>query len=437
MNHKKSEIIFTPELSSFSSSRNQKPLTIFCGGNNSGKSLILKWLKSNLGKQSYMIGPMRFYHVHQFSSSSINPRELDDYEDQFHSQFNHEEYNHEQNFLDFNRIITNLSDVKRDLLFEVCGKLIGAKFSLKRVDEGNILSVMYIDMDGQNLSVGSTGTRLLMTMLGICMDERFNTILIDEPELGLSPKVQQSFSFFLQNDVERIKYFPHLNQVYIATHSHLFLDKNDVSNNFVVSKDDINISIKQVESISEFHKLQFNLLGNTFESLFLPSAIVVVEGKTDLVYIESVIQTVLPNQKIIVLSGQGDVKKRIKSIADTFGNLTYSPFGGRLFVVNDSIHQQGLVDELIRMGMKAENIITWSKNGIEYFYPENIMMDTFKCNQESLKGLVINDDIISLNGISYRKNELNEEIIDKITPTTIFPEEVCHKLLNQLNVSIL
>jgi hypothetical protein len=45
----------------------------------------------------------------------------------------------------------------------------------------------YIDVAGQNLSVGSTGIRLLVTVLGLCMDEVFHTILIDEPELGLGP----------------------------------------------------------------------------------------------------------------------------------------------------------------------------------------------------------------------------------------------------------
>lgn len=316
-----------------------------------------------------MIGPVRFYHVHQFSSSIKNPNELDECENQFHGNFNQEDYNHEQNFLDLNRIITNLNDEKRNLLFEICGKLIGSKFSLKRFDEGNSLSMSYIDMDGQNLSVGSTGTRLLMTMLGICIDERFNTIFIDEPELGLSPKVQQSFSLFLQNKEERKKYFPHLSHIYISTHSHIFLDKNNINNNFIVSKVEKNIDIKQIENISEFHNLQFNLLGNTFESIFLPSAIIVVEGITDLSYIEKIIQSYFPDKKIIVLSGQGDVKKRVKGISDTLGNLTSSPFGSRVFVVNDSIHQNNLKDELIKMGLKKDNIIIWGKKWNRIYLP--------------------------------------------------------------------
>lgn len=437
MNHTKSDIIFNPELSDFFESRNSKPLTVFCGGNNSGKSLVLKFLKQKSGLNSYLMGPVRFYHVHQFSSSVKNPNELYECENQFQGNFNQEDYNHEQNFLDLNRIITNLNDEKRDLLFEICGKLVGSNFLLKRFDEGNTLSMSYVDMDGQNLSVASTGTRLLMTMLGICIDERFNTIYIDEPELGLSPKVQQVFSSFLQNEDERKKYFPHLEHVYISTHSHIFLDKKDINNNFVVSKIGKNIDIKKIESISEFHNLQFNLLGNTFESIFLPSAIIVVEGVTDLSYIEKIIQTYFPNKSIIVLSGQGDVKKRVKNISDTLGNLTSSPFGSRVFVVNDSIHQKNLKDELIKMGVRESNIIIWDNNGIEYIYPENIMMKIFNCGKDSLNSLIISDDSVSINSICFKKNDLNKEIIKNIDSKTVFPDEVTVKLLDPLASSIL
>jgi len=143
-----------------------------------------------------MIGPVRFYHIYQLSTAVVDPNEIDNFDSQFKSNFFQEEYNHEQNFLNLNRIMVNLNDEKRRGLFELCGELIGNTFTMKKLDENNDLSMRYIDMGGQNLSVGSTGTRLLMTMLGICMDERFNVILIDEPELGLSPKVQQAFQIF-------------------------------------------------------------------------------------------------------------------------------------------------------------------------------------------------------------------------------------------------
>ena len=40
--------------------------------------------------------------------------------------------------------------------------------------------------------------------------------------------------------------------------------------------------MEQVTTVSAFHALQFRLLGNDLESLFLPSAIVFVEGDADI-----------------------------------------------------------------------------------------------------------------------------------------------------------
>ena len=193
MSYMKNELEFLPPLNDFRTARTDKPLTVFAGANNSGKSLVLKWLKHTVGRSAYMIGTNRFYHVYHFSSAFSDPREIDSYESQFNSQFREEQYNYEQNYIDLNKIIIGLNNTRRNALFSLCGELIGSKFLLKRVDEDNDLSVSYIDVDGQNLSVSSTGTRLLMTVLGICMDERFTTILIDEPELGLR-KIQHAFA---------------------------------------------------------------------------------------------------------------------------------------------------------------------------------------------------------------------------------------------------
>ncbi len=155
-------LLFDPPLDAFAKERAGSAVTVLSGGNNSGKSLVLKWLKHAMGKTAYMVGTNRFYHVYHFSTSLRDPNELDSFESQFNSNIWSEEYNYEQNFIDLNRIIVTLSDTRRKALFELCGSLIGSSLSLRRVDEDNELSVRYIDVDGQNLSVATTGTRLLM-----------------------------------------------------------------------------------------------------------------------------------------------------------------------------------------------------------------------------------------------------------------------------------
>lgn len=428
----KQDLEFVPSLQLFGQSRSQERYTVLAGPNNSGKSLTLRWLKSTLGRTAYFVGTNRFYHVYHLGTGLRQANELDQFEANFSNQFHDDSHNHEQNVFDLGRILQGLKDVRRNQLFELCGSLIGSNFSLQLVEPGNDLSPRYIDMDGQNLSVGSTGTRLLMTILGLCMDDRFSTILIDEPELGLSPKVQQSLSGFFQDQEQREKYFPHLERVFVATHSSLFLSRSDVSSNYVVTKEGLRISLSRVQTIQDFHRLQFNLLGNSLEVMFFPSAIVVVEGKTDYIYLDRVIGLRMAGRRVTVIPSGGDVKKKVHSLKEILGDFERSPFRGRIFIVLDSVHQPGLSDELVRMGVLVDNIVVWPKNGIEYFYPSAILRAVFSASQEQVEQLTIAGDRISINGVTKTKGDLASEVIRQLSDEAVYPEELEKQLLKPL-----
>lgn len=432
----KHELEFTPSLQLFGQTRSNAPLTVLSGGNNSGKSLTLKWLKSTLGRTAHMIGTNRFYHVYHFSTAVRDPNQLDSFENNFQSHFSQENYNYEQNTFDLNQIIVGLSDKRRADLFALCGDLIGNTFSMKQVDEENDLSPRYIDMDGQNLSVGSTGTRLLMTILGICMDDRFSTVLIDEPELGLSPRVQQAISAFFDDTVERKRVFPHLARIYIATHSHLLLSRTDITSNYITMKEGKRITLQRVQTISDFHKLQFNLLGNSLESMYFPSAIVIVEGKTDHAYIDRLLQLHLPGRRVTVVHSGGDVKKKVHSLRETLGDLERSPLRARLFVVLDSVHQPGLKAELVKQGVLEDHVVIWEKNGIEYLYPTSLLCSVFSCGEDAVADFDITGEEIKVNGITRTKNELAREVMKLLGAETTLPAELTSKLVRPLEESI-
>lgn len=283
-------LTFHPDLAQFLADRQAAYYTTLSGGNNSGKSVLLKNMKIHLGRRAYMAGPQRFYHIYELSTQRWNLQDYDNWDNSFRQNFYQEEANTETNFIDLGRVIGAMKDAKRRQLFELCGSLIGSHFDLKRREEDNDLSPRYVDMDGQNLSVGSTGTRLLMTLLGLCMDEQFDMMLIDEPELGLSPRVQGELARFFADKERRDQYFPHLKGIFVATHSHIFLDRSNIGNNFTVTKTDKDVEIRQVQSMAQLHDLQFNMLGNSLEALFLPSAFIICEGKTDKPFIERLIQ---------------------------------------------------------------------------------------------------------------------------------------------------
>jgi predicted ATPase len=437
MNHPfRGGLTFHPALEEFATSRSDKPVTVLSGGNNSGKSLVLKWLKISLGKSAYLIGTNRFYHVYHFSTQVKDPRDLDNYENQFQSQVWNENYNYEQNYIDLNKIISSLSDSQRTELFSLCGSLLGSTIRMLRVEPDNDLSNRYIDIDGQNLSVASTGTRLLLTILGICMDRRFETILIDEPELGLSPRIQRALSDFLQDGESRARIFPHLRRVILATHSQHFLHRHDITSNFIVSKSRADISIRHVSDIAEFHQLQFNLLGNSLEGLFLPSTIVFVEGDSDLQYLSRVLATKFKDRNLVLVKTDGDPKKKVYALRETLGDLQTSPLRSRLFVVVDSVHNKTLKADLVAIGLLPENFVVWDKNGIEFLYPEELMCAQFKCTPEQLTSIDISGDNVAINGITKRKRELGAEVASRIDATIKFPQELLEKLIAPIERAI-
>jgi AAA domain, putative AbiEii toxin, Type IV TA system len=383
-----------------------------------------------------MAGPQRFYHITELATQRYNVTDYDSWHHSFVSQSQNEEHNHEQNLIDLGRIIGGLKDAQRTKLFELCGSMIGNKFTLQRRDADNELSPRYVDVDGQNLAVASTGTRLLMTLLGLCMDEQFDYLLIDEPELGLSPRLQGELArFFAQKD-QRDKFFPHLKGIFVATHSHLMLDKQNISNNFVVSKEGPNINLRQVATLSDLHQLQFNMLGNTLEDLFLPAAIVICEGKTDKPFIERAIQLRLPGRRILVIEGQGDVKRIFNNLCNSLGDIRKSPFRDRTFIVLDSVHSAGTKAGLEALGAWPQNIIVWSKNGIEYFYPPSLVADAFSCGIDALSGMKIDDDNVVVGTIVLRKVQLADEIIRNILSSTEHSGEFETKLLKPLSLIV-
>lgn len=407
---------FRPSVEEFYDSRKSKMTTILSGPNNCGKTLLLKKIFSLVGYGGYLIACSRFSHV-----SALNTRDRDEHEyrryyDNFIQKLYSSQNNDENNELQLEKIITSLKDKQREKLFDICKDLLGNTFSLKRTDTENEFSPYYVDMDGENLRYGSSGTRLLLTLIGILLDENFTVILIDEPEIGLSPLIQTILARFLYDQEQRKKLFPHLRQLYIATHSHLFLDRCTFSNNYVVTKAGPDVSINPVQSIGDFHQLQFNMLGNDLESIFLPSSIIIVEGDSDVIFLSKVVQLHIPDRKVAIVraNGDGGVLEKLNIIKEAFGNLEKSPFRTRMFVVLDKRNSARL-DRIEKQGVPKQNIIVWSKNGIEYYYPSDLVAQVFSCDISELEKFNLEDDTIEFNDISKTKKELAQLISGQIT----------------------
>ena len=426
------DVEFSPTLEEIYTTLVSKSTTVFSGPNNCGKTLLLKQLFSLVGQGGYLIGCNRFSHVDVLNTRQIDEHEHRRYYDNFIHNLYTSKQNTESNDLQLQQIITTLKDFQRRKLFEICKQLLGSDFSLKRTDPENSFSPFYVDIDGENLKYSSTGTRLLLTLLGILLDERFTVLLVDEPEIGLSPRIQSVLARFLYDKKQRKEFCPHLKQLYIATHSHIFLDRKILSNNYILKKDIGTVSVKAVKSVSDFHQLQFDLLGNELESIFLPSAIVIVEGDSDVTYLTKIVQLYIPNRKVSIIraGGDGEVQNKLNVLRETFGDFAMSPYSDRLFVVLDKKHSLNK-ERIKRQGVKEEHIFVWSKNGIEYFYPQDLLSSAFCCNLTELQSVNIESDPIEYNGLRKSKKDLAHFIAAQTTLKHSLSSEL-NKLINRI-----
>lgn len=417
-----SEIVIRPDLNTLLTSRESCPLSVLSGPNNSGKSYLLKMACDSFAKGSHFFGCNRFFTLDHLQSMLPQPGYTDDLHHEFHKSVRNATSNSESNHHPLEQILRGLNNHQRKRLFDLLGDLMGFSFSLQHTIRDNDMTPIFIEVDGEPLKFTSTGTRLLLTLLGTCMDQRFDRLFIDEPEMGLSPRIQSILSRFFGDEGQRTSYMPHLKSIFIATHSHLFLDRKNIANNFIITKASNVIDVENVRSISQFHQLQFNLLGNDLEASFLPSAIVIVEGITDQRFLQKVLAIKFPNHRVTVVLGgsDGEIEKKLHTLREAFGDVARSPYHDRIFPVLDSQHSASR-KRLAGKGIDESNITVWSKNGMEFHYPRDIMKQIFSCDDAALDHL--DPDNIEINGIRKSKNELATDVCMRLTAESKYNDE--------------
>lgn len=390
---------------------------VLVGRNNCGKSFLLKSLTQQWGQSASYLGPARYQNFNLLGYSTPKRNRRDERWQQFMQQWQQQQQNIDNSPVNLQQAIAELSDAQRATLIEIVDTLLGIKLDIRQTVDGNSMSQKYISCGGHNISYTSSGFRLITTLVTSLLDTEYDTFLIDEPELGISPEAQGQLADFLFDREHRARYFPHIRTLVFATHSTVFLDRHHVTNNHMVTKSADTIAVRPITTQSEFNRVHFFLLGNRFETLYLPSAIVLVEGKTDHRFIERVCSVRFPNAQLSVIAANSDSRiKEILSVArGLLSDIQRSPYRDRIFVVLDAVHSAGLSKQLEQMGLQAENIVTWPLNGIEHYYPPQVVDRIFGAGAR----LVIQDDRVSRNGLTYGKNELSEKVCsltDRATP---------------------
>jgi len=177
------------------------------------------------------------------------------------------------------------------------------------------------------------------------------------------------------------------------------------------------------------------MLGNEFESIFLPSAIVIVEGDSDVSFIAKATKLHIPDRRVAIVraGGEGGVQNKLNVLKETFGGIETSPYRDRLFVVLDKKHSTP-VARIESQGVRRSNITEWTKNGIEYLYPQDLVADAFRCSASELEKCNLESDPIEFNGIAISKKELAQVVSGRMTQGHQLHPEL-EALLNQIRAA--
>jgi hypothetical protein len=407
--------------------------SVLVGRNNCGKSWMLKTLTHQWGQSTSYLGPARYqnFNLLGYFTPNRSKRSQRKWQD-FINLWNKSQENIDNSPVNLQQAIAELSDDQRERLSEIMHLLLGFTLDIRNTVSDNSMSQKYISCGEHNISFTSSGFRLITTLITSLLDDECDTFLIDEPELGISPEAQGVLADFLVNREARKKYFPHIKTLILATHSTIFLDRKHISNNYQIQKDGDDITISRVATIAEFNRIHFFLLGNRFETLYLPTGIVIVEGKTDYRFIERVVALRYPQAQISILQANSDdrIKEVLNIAKGLFSDIQKSPYRQRILVVLDAIHSATLPQEIKRLGVPIENVITWQENGIEYVYPPAVLDQIFGTGG----ALTIDGDVVERNGLQYKKNDLATKVVDALRPETEMHPEFADKFLSLLEL---
>jgi len=246
-------------------------------------------------------------------------------------------------------------------------KKILSRIDLPEITIGPAQTVTFEDVA---LITHGSGLRSLLPILAALTDPLIKVLLIDEPELSLEPKLQKALRDILQESTGSKK-------ILISTHSHLFINRKDHGSNYLVTKSEGEVSALPLSSREELYDVVFNMLGNSVEDLFFPGNFLIVEGASDQVIIEKILELleILPNKvKVVSATGVDSVRNVYQAINNTLLPLIMndSPYANKVVALVDKPRDSdtGKTEEIKRN--LEDRLFVLDKHSIEEYLPEDL-----------------------------------------------------------------
>jgi len=216
---------------------------------------------------------------------------------------------------------------------------------------------------------------------------------IEEPEAHSHPELQRKLFDELKEISERA-------QIFIATHSPIFIDRGDLNNTWLVK---LAKSETVIQRIGELKEILAEIGARPSDILFFKDRILFVEGKTEEIVLPAFagrLNLDLKDTAIVPVEGKSRARAYLKTLVEmTRGMMP-------IFVILDKDAQEDM--KQIEGLIPAENCHLWQKGTIESYYPEEILKSALT-ELSQRYGLEMDVEAIMK---QIRKGELTPDKID-------------------------
>jgi len=408
-------------------------LNIFVGINNSGKSRILEYLNRKFGDKIDYISPDRL-RVKPKPTFQFSQNIYDLINQLAGSRKSHPETGEVPGPDPIDEIV-GLKKRDREILRDWHNKYF-EEMTWGRTDEDNDWEVPTIRIGGRIPGEQGSGSRAVFSLLVKLFDPKRPILAIDEPELSVEPPTQKKlfelFQIVSQGEGNLLK-----KKIFIATHSHLFLDRKNIKNNFVVKRTENNVEIEQITTRERMYEVVLRLLGNSPTDLFFPSNIIVVEGPSDKIFLKKVMNLLedsLRSRNIVFhpAKGESEVPRAAITITQLITTADYLPIYKErtcvLFDAQDGPRYMNQTKSALNDSVN-ERVKQLRKGYIELYYPKEIIKnitgfseDTSTLDTELQKFAKEEQD--TLGGFKITKVELAQRIVSQLSSIDQIDQEI-------------
>jgi predicted ATPase len=268
-----------------------------------------------------------------------------------------------------------------------------------------------------SISQHGSGVRSLMGIVAAINCPSIKHIIIDEPEVSLEAGKQKMLKSLIVEACKEGK------NIIIATHSHLFLNSDVITSNFRVMKKDNAVSIVRLERKEELSSVAFKMLGNSLSDLYLPDNYLLVEGSSDQVIVEKVLEILSDSTReirVITCGGIQNVRPTKQSMDNVFkpiieGKSPYAPIAVALvdYPREDDTGAEKIVSELKRFLGPSGRFFLLTQPSIEEYFPESIYTK-FGIDRTARLGEIEAEK--DYRKVALLKEALAKDISDKLAP---------------------